>query len=176
MCSHGNLLRSSALAFNENCLQQELTRERTEKDNINIQNSTPTNKSTDADEKKDSVYTSLSLRKHDQYTRDVHRGISAIHSSLESCTGTSFCTRTRTSIAIPGPESDPNTSTRTQTEPDPTDIFKNMKNFSNFYFIKNIKNIQRNSTFSNTSMDDESLNHHQIHFDFIFSILIIVKN
>jgi len=56
MCSHGNLLRSSALAFNENRLQQELTRERTEKDNINIQNSTSTNKSTDADEKKDSVY------------------------------------------------------------------------------------------------------------------------
>jgi len=56
MCSYGNLLRSSALAFNENRLQEELNRERTEKDNIHIQNSTLTNKSTDADEKKDSVY------------------------------------------------------------------------------------------------------------------------
>jgi hypothetical protein len=47
---------------------------------------------------------------------------------LESCTGTSFCTRTRTGsfflnrdpnrtgIAIPGPEPDPNTSTRTRTQ------------------------------------------------------------
>jgi hypothetical protein len=78
----------------------------------------------------------------------------------------------RTGIAIPGLEPDPNTSTRTRTEPDPTDTFKNMINFSNFYFIKNIKNIQRNSTFSSTSMGDESLNHHQIHFDSIFSILI----
>ncbi len=74
----------------------------------------------------------------------------------------------------PGPKPDPNTSTRTG--PDPTDTFKNMINFSNFYFIKNIKNIQRNSIFSSTPMVDESLNHHQIHFDSIFSILIIVKN
>jgi hypothetical protein len=96
---------------------------------------------------------------------------------IESCTGTSFCTRTRTgSFFKPGPEPDPNTSTGTRTEPDPTDTFKNMIDFSNFYFIKNIKNIQRNSTFSSTAMGDGSLNHHQIHFDSIFSILIIVKN
>jgi hypothetical protein len=83
------------------------------------------------------------------------------------------------------PGSEPNrhsyTRTRTRTRPeylypDPTDTFKNLINFSNFYFIKNIKNIQRNSIFSSTPMGDESLNHHQIHFDSIFSILIIVKN
>jgi len=87
-------------------------------------------------------------------------GLQLVSLRVESCTGTSFCTRTR-------PE---------YLRPDPTDTFKNMINFSNFYFTKNIKNIQRNSTFSSTSMGDESLNHHQIHFDSIFSILIIVKN
>jgi hypothetical protein len=61
---------------------------------------------------------------------------------VKSCTDTVFCTRTG---------------------PDPTDTFKNMINFSRFYFIKNIKNIERNSIFSSTPMDDESLNHHQIH-------------
>ncbi len=74
-------------------------------------------------------------------------------SSLESCTGTKFCTRNRTGsfflnrdpnrtgIAIPGPEPDPNSSTRTRTRtgPDPIDTFKNMINFSNFYFIIIIK-------------------------------------
>jgi hypothetical protein len=71
----------------------------------------------------------------------------------------------------PNPNRHSYTRTRTRPEylyPDPTDTFKNMINFSNFYFIKNIKNIQRNSTFSSTSMGDESLS--------IFSILIIVKN
>jgi hypothetical protein len=59
MCGHDSILRSSALLFTENRLQQELTRERNEKDalaNINNQNSTSTNKSIDTDEKKDSVW------------------------------------------------------------------------------------------------------------------------
>ena len=46
------------MIFNENRLQQELTRERTEKDalaNINNQNSTATNKTSDIGENKDST-------------------------------------------------------------------------------------------------------------------------
>jgi len=82
--------------------------------------------------------------------------------ALEFCTRSSFCTRARTGSFFSGP--------------DPTDTFKNLINFSNFYFIINIKNIQTNSIFSSTPMGDESLNHHQIHFDSIFSVLIIVKN
>jgi len=69
---------------------------------------------------------------------------------VESCTGTSFCARNWTGSFF--------------LYPDPTDIFKNMINFLNFYFTKNIKNIQRNSTFSSTPMGDESLDHHQIPF------------
>ncbi|CAF0899175.1 unnamed protein product [Rotaria sp. Silwood1] len=57
MCSHGSVLQSPALSFNENALQQELVRERTEKDaliNINNQNSISTIKSSDTDENKES--------------------------------------------------------------------------------------------------------------------------
>ncbi|CAF3715671.1 unnamed protein product [Rotaria sordida] len=61
MCSHGSVLQSPALLFNENYLQQELVRERTEKDaltnnnnNNNNQNSTSTTKSSDTDENKES--------------------------------------------------------------------------------------------------------------------------
>lgn len=41
MCQHGNILRSSALLFNEDRFQEELVRERTEKDLTNKQNSIP---------------------------------------------------------------------------------------------------------------------------------------
>jgi hypothetical protein len=63
MCCHGSLLQSSALLFNEDRLKQELARERTEKDalaNVNNQNSTSTIKSSDLDEKKDSVCSTFS--------------------------------------------------------------------------------------------------------------------
>ncbi|CAF3824420.1 unnamed protein product [Adineta steineri] len=54
ICNHGNLLRSPALLFSENCLQQELARERTEKDTVvsNNQNSISTAKSSDDDDEK----------------------------------------------------------------------------------------------------------------------------
>ncbi len=68
-CAHGSLLRSSALLFNENRLQQELARERIEKEasvNNNNQNSISTNKSSDDDEKKDFVCW-LNLFLHDAY-------------------------------------------------------------------------------------------------------------
>lgn len=60
MCDNGDLLRSSALLFNETRLQQELIRERKEKDafnHINNPNSTTTmgNISTDLDDKKQTV-------------------------------------------------------------------------------------------------------------------------
>ena len=59
LCDNGSLLRSSALLFNEDRLQQELTRERNEKNASNNQNSTSATKSTDTDEKKDAVCFSL---------------------------------------------------------------------------------------------------------------------
>ncbi|CAF4674713.1 unnamed protein product [Rotaria sp. Silwood1] len=55
ICQHGSLLRSPALLFNEDRLQQELVRERTEKDsmvNTNSQNSISPAKSSDSDEHK----------------------------------------------------------------------------------------------------------------------------
>ncbi|CAF1429645.1 unnamed protein product, partial [Rotaria sordida] len=55
ICQHGSLLRSPALLFNEDRLQQELVRERTEKDSIvstNSQNSVSPAKSSDSDENK----------------------------------------------------------------------------------------------------------------------------
>ena len=64
MCDNGDLLRSPALLFNDTRLQQELIRERKEKDafnHINNQNSTTTtNQSTDVDDdKKETVCQSL---------------------------------------------------------------------------------------------------------------------
>jgi hypothetical protein len=61
MCQNGGLLRSSALLFNEDRFQQELVRERTDKDsttNTNSQNSISSTKSSDSDENK--VYVSSS--------------------------------------------------------------------------------------------------------------------
>ncbi|CAF4936892.1 unnamed protein product, partial [Rotaria socialis] len=58
ICQHGSLLRSPALLFNEDRLQHELVRERTEKDsmaNTNNQNSISPTKSSDSDENKVSV-------------------------------------------------------------------------------------------------------------------------
>jgi hypothetical protein len=58
MCQYGSLLRSSAFLFNEDRFQQELIRERTEKDaitNTNSQNSISPTKSSDSDENKVSV-------------------------------------------------------------------------------------------------------------------------
>jgi protein polybromo-1 len=52
MCQHGNVLRSSALLFNEDRFQEELVRERTGKDLINNQNSISPAKSSDSDENK----------------------------------------------------------------------------------------------------------------------------
>ncbi|CAF4654780.1 unnamed protein product, partial [Rotaria magnacalcarata] len=55
ICQHGSLLRSPALLFNEDRLQHELVRERTEKDslaNANNQNSISPTKSSDSDENK----------------------------------------------------------------------------------------------------------------------------
>ncbi|CAF2674160.1 unnamed protein product [Rotaria sp. Silwood2] len=58
ICSHGNLLHSPALLFNENSLQQKLVCERSEKDaltnNNNNQNSISTIKSSDTDENQES--------------------------------------------------------------------------------------------------------------------------
>ena len=66
MCDNGDLLRSPALLFNENRLQQELIRERKEKDALdhpNTQNSTTTttNKSADLHDKKDAVCQELNF-------------------------------------------------------------------------------------------------------------------
>jgi len=61
MCQYGGLLRSPALLFNEDRFQEELVRERTEKDsttNTNIQNSISPTKSSDSDENKISVSSS----------------------------------------------------------------------------------------------------------------------
>ncbi|CAF3919770.1 unnamed protein product [Adineta steineri] len=55
ICQHGSLLRSPALLFNEDRFQQELVRERTDKDsntNTNNQNSISPTKSSDSDENK----------------------------------------------------------------------------------------------------------------------------
>ncbi|CAF2917299.1 unnamed protein product [Rotaria sp. Silwood2] len=58
ICSHGNMLHSPALLFNENSLQQKLVCERSEKDaltnNNNNQNSISTTKSSDTDENQES--------------------------------------------------------------------------------------------------------------------------
>ncbi|CAF5058205.1 unnamed protein product, partial [Rotaria magnacalcarata] len=62
ICQHGSLLRSPALLFNEDRLQHELVRERTEKDslaNTNNQNSISPTKSSDSDENK--VYAMKSI-------------------------------------------------------------------------------------------------------------------
>lgn len=58
ICQHGSLLRSPAHLFNDERLQQELIRERTEKDSMpktNSQNSISPAKSSDSDENKISV-------------------------------------------------------------------------------------------------------------------------
>lgn len=67
MCDNGDLLRSPALLFNENRLQQELIRERKEKDAFdhpNTQNSTTTTttiKSAESHDKKDAVCQELNF-------------------------------------------------------------------------------------------------------------------
>jgi hypothetical protein len=55
MCQFGGLLRSPALSFNEDRFQQELVRERTDKEPTNNQNSISPTKSSDSDEHKVSV-------------------------------------------------------------------------------------------------------------------------
>ena len=55
MCQHGSLLRSPALTFNEDRFQQELVRERTEKDSTPKQNSISPTKSSDSEELKPAV-------------------------------------------------------------------------------------------------------------------------
>jgi hypothetical protein len=66
MCQHGSLLRSPGLLFNEDRLQQELVRERTEKEsnvNTNSRNSISPTKSSDSEENKVSVSSSNAISK-----------------------------------------------------------------------------------------------------------------
>jgi hypothetical protein len=66
MCQHGSLLRSPGLLFNEDRLQQELVRERTEKEsnvNTNSRNSISPTKSSDSEENKVSVSSSKAISK-----------------------------------------------------------------------------------------------------------------